>query len=85
MELAPVPFPNPLEVLYSKPRTVAFAPLMFVMLPPKVAPVVLMEVTVELVVTVGAEAEAVDVTATSSTLILGRLPVTPATGVPPLW
>ena len=52
----PVPFENPLEVLYSKPRTVAFAPLMFVMLPPRVAPVVLMEVTVALVVRVGAEA-----------------------------
>ena len=55
MAFVPVPLENPLEVLYSKPRTVAFAPLMFVMLPPKVAPVVVMEVTVELVVTVGAE------------------------------
>ena len=56
MELVPVPLPKPLLVLYSNPRTVALAPLMLVMLPPKVAPVVEMEVTVELVVTVGGEA-----------------------------
>lgn len=53
----PVPFENPLEVLYSKPRTVAVAPLMLVMLPPRVAPVLVIEETVELVVTVGAVAE----------------------------
>lgn len=57
VELVPVPLPKPLLVLYSNPRTVALAPLMLVMLPPRVAPVVVMEVTVELVVTVGAVAE----------------------------
>lgn len=54
MELVPVPLAKPLLVLYSNPRTVALAPLILVMLPPRVAPVVVMEVTVELVVTVGA-------------------------------
>lgn len=57
MALVPVPLPKPLLVLYSNPRTVALAPLKLVILPPKVAPVVEMEVTVELVVTVGGEAE----------------------------
>ena len=61
MELVPVPLPKPLLVLYSNPRTVALAPLILVMLPPRVAPVVEMEVTVELVVTVGAVAAGVPV------------------------
>ena len=82
VELVPVPLPKPLLVLYSNPRTVALAPLMLVRLPPKVAPVVEMEVTVELVVTVAAVAAAVEDTPTLSKLIFGRLPVVPPV---PLW